>query len=318
MYILAVDDDPIILELLAAMLEGEDGLDLLMAESAHEALALLDRPDTPAIDCFLLDIQMPVMDGIDLCAELRRRPAHRTTPIVMLTAMTEKRYVDAAFVAGATDYVTKPFNIADLKRRLRTAAIRNIELTRLAEGAAQPMRSGELLDPVPIYDVDNVIDYFAFENYARTLPKRALFGSFAVGFTIRRAADFHANCDQMTFESLICDVAEAISDSLRDQTFVMSYAGNGSFICVIEDGHMPERASLLGRINLQIQRMDLFYGADCPVTLQVCAGDFVRLVGRTPDGVTEALVQAHSSAEAIGAAIEARVDALWYGGLVAE
>lgn len=320
MRILAVDDDPIILELISVILESEDDQELLTASSAAEALEILDNPDTPQIDCFLLDIQMPVMNGIDLCAAIRQRPGHRTTPIVMLTAMTEKRYMDGAFIAGATDYITKPFDIADMQRRLRTAAIRNIAMTHAnaTAGSADTSRGSGLLSPIPIYDVDNVIDYFAFENYARKLPKQALFTSLAIGFQIRRAAEFHAACDSFTFESLVCDVAEAISDCLRDHSFVMSYAGNGTFLCLIEDGRLPDRAGLVSRINLTIQQMDLAYGPGCPVNLQVSAGEYVRLVGRNPDGISEALVHAQSSADAVARARDEKVDEIWYAGVVAE
>ena len=321
MRILTVDDDPIILELIREIIGLSDDQELLTAGSGPEALKLLDDPATPMIDCFLLDIQMPVMDGIDLCTALRKRPEFRTTPVVMLTAMTEKRYVDAAFIAGATDYITKPFDIGDMQRRLRTAALRRSEMARFETDASAAVAQGqrrELLAEVPIYDVDNVIDYFSFENYARQLSKRSLFTSLAVAVHIRRIGDFHAACEPFMFESLLTDVAEATSDSLRDHSFVMSYAGNGSFICLIEDGHLPDRKTLVSRINLLLQQMQLDYGLDCPPCVQVCAGDYVRLVGRNSDGISEALVQAHASAESYGQAIDAQVDRIWYEGVVGQ
>ena len=153
MRILAVDDDPIILELIREIIGLSDDQELLTAGSGPEALKLLDDPATPMIDCFLLDIQMPVMDGIDLCTALRKRPEFRTTPVVMLTAMTEKRYVDAAFIAGATDYITKPFDIGDMQRRLRTAALRRSAMARFETDASAAVAQGqrrELLAEVPI------------------------------------------------------------------------------------------------------------------------------------------------------------------------
>ncbi|MFD1341712.1 response regulator [Litorisediminicola beolgyonensis] len=317
MRILAVDDDPIILELLSEIVVGAGGDDILTATSGPEALDLLDDPDTGPIDCFLLDVQMPVMNGIDLCAEIRRIPDYRATPIIMLTAMTEKPYIDSAFRAGATDYVSKPFDVAELRRRLKTAMLRKTELSRQADmqGAGG---FGGLLSPIPIYDVDNCIAFFAFENYVQQLSRQSLFGSLLMAFNIRKVEAFYNNCDTFTFEGLIADVAETISDCMRDRAFVLSYAGNGTFACLIEDGNFPERAQLVDWINECLQKQDLFYGPDCPLVLRISAGEMVRLIGRNSAALDDAIVHATASAEAASIAAEARIEDLWSQGVAAE
>ena len=118
MHLLAVDDEPTILDLLQLLIQTLGDHTVITATSVAEALDILEKPETPAIDCFLIDIQMPDTDGISLCETLRARPEYQLTPILMLTAMSDKRYIDAAFAAGATDYVTKPFEIAELKERI--------------------------------------------------------------------------------------------------------------------------------------------------------------------------------------------------------
>ena len=120
MRILAVDDDPYILELLP-MIAARAGLaDVTTASCGELALEAMVN-DKPGFECLLFDINMPKMDGIELCARARQLPAYRRMPIIMLTAMSEKDYIVAAFKAGATDYATKPFDIVELGARLRIA-----------------------------------------------------------------------------------------------------------------------------------------------------------------------------------------------------
>lgn len=123
MRILAVDDDESILSILR-MLVGRAGYkDFVMARSAGEALELIAAAREP-FQYILLDIQMPVMDGIEFCDLIRRLPAYTQCPIVMLTAMTERKFVDQAYAAGATDYVIKPFDVNVLATSLAMAAER--------------------------------------------------------------------------------------------------------------------------------------------------------------------------------------------------
>ena len=120
MKILAVDDDPLLLELLEATLAGAGYENVTLANSPREALEILQESLVP-FKCILLDIQMPEMDGIELCSRIRRMQHYQTTPILMVTAMTERSFVERAFTAGANDYISKPFDPFELATRLRLA-----------------------------------------------------------------------------------------------------------------------------------------------------------------------------------------------------
>lgn len=121
MTILAVDDDPSVRHLIPRFAAEAGFPGVVTAGSGAEALDLLAR-SSPRFGCILLDVEMPGMDGIDLCARIRRLPAYRRTPVIMLTAKTEQSLRDRAFRAGATGYTTKPFGILDFARRLQEAA----------------------------------------------------------------------------------------------------------------------------------------------------------------------------------------------------
>ena len=181
MKILAVDDDPIILELLKHALQIVGDHHLVTAESGVEALQVAKDHMKEPFDCFLLDIQMPEMDGIVLAQKVRGLAGYADTPILMLTAMSDKRYIDAAFSAGATDYVTKPFEISELKARLglveglveaRQASTRKIFAVNAAakvNGTDTAPSTLELYEPISLYDIDNVIEYTAMQNYVQQL-----------------------------------------------------------------------------------------------------------------------------------------------------
>ena len=69
--------------------------------------------------CILLDIRMPGTNGVELCRQIRAIPGHKRTPIMMITAMTDRAYIDEAFAAGASDYLTKPIDAYQLVSLIR-------------------------------------------------------------------------------------------------------------------------------------------------------------------------------------------------------
>jgi two-component system chemotaxis response regulator CheY len=111
--ILVVDDDPLIRRLIATTLEDVSGFDLLEAEDGVEAL---ERAEASEPSIVFLDIDMPRMDGITACAQLRRSPGTASATIVMLTAASDDHAERRAGEAGADLFLTKPFSPLDLLR----------------------------------------------------------------------------------------------------------------------------------------------------------------------------------------------------------
>jgi len=125
MSILIVDDLPSNRLLLTTILEDAGYTDLLTAESASEAFKYLGIDDptdiVKRIDLILMDIGMPGIDGIEACRQIKSTKHLRDIPIIMITAKTETRDLEAAFTAGATDYITKPVNAVELLARVELA-----------------------------------------------------------------------------------------------------------------------------------------------------------------------------------------------------
>jgi two-component system response regulator MprA len=137
MRILVVDDERAVRESLRRALELE-GYEVELAQDGQEAL---DRvAATPEPDALVLDVLMPVLDGLEACRRLRR--AGSRLPVLMLTAKAEVGDRVAGLDAGADDYLTKPFALEELLARLRAL------LRRTAEDADQALRFEDLeLDP---------------------------------------------------------------------------------------------------------------------------------------------------------------------------
>jgi two-component system phosphate regulon response regulator PhoB len=113
--ILIVEDEGSLVTLLRYNLERE-GFDVTDVGDGEEALvATAENPP----DLILLDWMLPLVSGVEVCRQLRRRPETRTTPIIMLTARGEETDKIRGLDVGADDYVTKPFSPAELIARIR-------------------------------------------------------------------------------------------------------------------------------------------------------------------------------------------------------
>jgi PleD family two-component response regulator len=134
MRILIVDDSEDARDLTEGMLLSAGYEDLLLVGSGWETLKTLDigcpSDGRPAIDIALVDIVMPEMDGVELCARIRNDPRYSDLPIIMLTSLDDMTSLNNAFLAGATDYVTKPVNRMELVARVRSALRLKAELDR--------------------------------------------------------------------------------------------------------------------------------------------------------------------------------------------
>jgi phosphoserine phosphatase RsbU/P len=132
--ILVVDDSEDSRDLTEGALLSAGYEDIVTAASGWDTLRALDvgrtTDEAAIIDLVLLDIVMPEMDGVEVCARIRNDPRYVDLPIIMVTALSDMDSLANAFVAGATDYVTKPVNRIELVARVRSALRLKAELDR--------------------------------------------------------------------------------------------------------------------------------------------------------------------------------------------
>jgi pilus assembly protein CpaE len=126
--ILIVDDDPIVIQITAKVLAAA-GYEVFKATDGPEALKQVDdiRPDL-----IILDVMMPEINGYEVCRRLRAKPSTAHLPIMMLTAQESLEEKVRGFEAGADDYMTKPFQPAELQARVKVLLRRAVT----TEGAA--------------------------------------------------------------------------------------------------------------------------------------------------------------------------------------
>jgi diguanylate cyclase (GGDEF)-like protein/PAS domain S-box-containing protein len=113
-HILVADDAPLTRGLLMQVLT-KSGYRVKAVENGQQAFDYFKRH---CPDLILMDADMPVLNGVAACARLRQLPEAKRLPIVIITAFVEREWIDRAYAAGATDYITKPLNWDVLRNRV--------------------------------------------------------------------------------------------------------------------------------------------------------------------------------------------------------
>ena len=131
MKILVVDDELLLVKGMKFNLENEG----YMVETAYDGASAIDMAKTGDFDLIILDLMMPQVDGLTACMRIRE---FSNVPIIMLTARSEDADKIIGLESGADDYITKPFNILELKARIRA-------LLRRANAAPQQKAQNTLL-----------------------------------------------------------------------------------------------------------------------------------------------------------------------------
>jgi DNA-binding response OmpR family regulator len=129
--ILLVDDEQAIQTLLTYPLR-RDGYEVV---TATDGRAALERFAEQRFDLVVLDVMLPVLDGIEVCRRLRSRSQ---VPIIMLTARDDEIDKVLGLEMGADDYITKPFSVREFRSRVR-AALRRSEMLRTRPGTEEPI-----------------------------------------------------------------------------------------------------------------------------------------------------------------------------------
>ena len=127
MKILVVDDEKTLVKGIKFNLENEG----YQVECAYDGAAAVELARNNRFDLLILDVMMPEVDGLDACMRIRE---FSNVPIIMLTAKSEDADKLMGFECGADDYLTKPFNILELKARVRALLRRAAGVQRIQGG----------------------------------------------------------------------------------------------------------------------------------------------------------------------------------------
>ena len=203
----------------------------------------------------------------------------------MLTAMTEKDYIDRAFKAGATDYANKPFDIVELNARLRMAqeivsarqeapaAISTVDAHR---PKAANQHDFDISDEVQIEGVQDLIEYAALGNYLTQLSRAGLVSSQVFAVKIDRIEAIYARASTEEFLYALTEVADAIGDVLRSSGYMMAYAGNGAFVVVSNKATLEPSAGLETELQNVLDEKSSEYDNGAPLDIEVSIGNPIR------------------------------------------
>jgi CheY-like chemotaxis protein len=233
--VLVVDDEPDLCVLLSTAMQSTGGVTVEVAHDAVGALQALSEEDD-VFDAILLDIQMPRTTGTELCAIIRSTPGYEDVPIIMLTAMAERRFLHAAYANGADDYITKPFDFDEIRSKLsreRWMRKRRVHLkagrASFEAGSANSGREviNALEDPVHLPSIARCIRRDAFQNYllqARCRPGRQM---FLRAIKVAGIHDIFSELSTAEYQSLMDRIAHVVSDATEQSDDVVTHLGNG-------------------------------------------------------------------------------------------
>lgn len=221
MKILIVDDEELLVKGIRFNLQN-DGYETITGKDGLEAVALA-KEENP--DLIILDVMMPNMDGLTACSRIRE---FSSVPIILLTAKSDDIDKLLGFDNGADDYITKPFNILELKARVRallrrsqtgtqqsnTLAIGNIVLDLDARNA---YKSGEIVDlTAREYDVIE----FLMKNPNKVYSRENLLDSIW---------SYEYRSDIRTVDVHVRRLREKLEDDPADPQYIMTKWGVGYY-----------------------------------------------------------------------------------------
>ncbi len=220
--LLLVEDDARISEPLRAAL-GSEGFEVDAVTTGEDALA---RLDTGTPDLVLLDLTLPDVDGLEVCRRLRID--HPTLPVVMLTARAEEVDVVVGLGAGADDYVTKPFRVAELVARIR-ARLRTNTATG-DETTPDHLRAGPLdvdLAARRAFDAETELDLTPKEFDLLALLLREAGRTVRRERIMREVWDEHWWGPTRTLDNHVSSLRRKLGDSAEEPQRIVTVRGVG-------------------------------------------------------------------------------------------
>ena len=220
MKILVVDDNTVNLALVEQ--ELQEKYDVTPVISGRRAINFLYRE---RVDLILLDVQMPIMDGVETLKEIRRLENGVTVPVVFLTARKEKSAVIAGMKLGIMDYILKPFDGDDLTKRIETIFKKLGKI---------PIEQVELID-----HLHKIKNFIANDKYDRTISELDSILVYKLDKEIReRVAHIKIKVEAKEFES---------ANSMLDR--VIKYIEMTNQTVVAEEERIPINE---GEINVKL------------------------------------------------------------------
>ena len=249
--ILVADDEPVNLALIKRRLEWEE----YRVETAEDGGQAVEAARRTLPDLIILDVMMPVLDGLQACRLLKGDPETRDIPVIFLSALDDIETKVSGLALGANDYVSKPFRVEELLARVRVAIRMKRDRDRLRQRAEELRRSAEAASEMSMTDaLTGLLNRYGLQHalqrehsearrYARPLSCLLLDIDFfkAVNDTYGHAAG----------DTALMQTARVLAESVRGSDVVCRYGGEEFLVLVPETGVEGAR-SLAEKIRLAV------------------------------------------------------------------
>ena len=238
--VLAIDDSPDVVRLLQVRLKSE-AVDFASASSGLEGMEMARRL-RPAV--ILLDIEMPGTDGFEILRMLKESPDTVQTPVIMLSGLSSAHDKVTAFDLGAADYVTKPFDIAELRVRVR-AAIRTFTLFQMLAQRAQ---------------IDGLTGLWNRSHFDRRLNEEVSRGARHGGalslaiLDVDRFKHVNDSFGHPAGDAVLSGVGSLLRREIRESDVPCRYGGE-EFALIMPDTPPEDAAAVCDRIRQTLQQV---------------------------------------------------------------
>lgn len=278
MRILVVDDSPVICFYIRYTLGAAGYKDIICVTSAREAFKHLALEDAAPgennaarqakIDLILMDVVLPGMDGIEACRIIKSAPHLRDVPLIMITAQPEEEFLEAAFNAGAMDYITKPLNKVVLLARIRSTLMLKEEMdrrkareeellkvTRLLEKANLKLQQQTSLDGLTGIANRRRFDEFMETEWRRARRNQTPISVIMIDIDVFKA--YNDNYGHLAGDDCLRQVAQVLQQGSKRPGDLTARYGGEEFTVVLPETSLPGAAALAEELRAQVEGLKI-------------------------------------------------------------
>ena len=246
--ILIAEDDPVSRRMLEKNLV-KAGRKVVSTSNGREALESLKKNYYPIV---ITDWMMPVMDGLELCQAIRKQKFPGYVFVVLLTARAEKCDIIAGLDAGADDYLTKPFNQAELVARIK-AGERVLNLERSLSNALDEIKKLSITDPLTkCYNRGYLMEHLSKEIKRNERYKHSLHISMIDIDHFKKINDTYGH---QAGDLVLQECVSCIMDTIREGADWLARYGGEEFILVLPETDLDKTWKVVERIRCLIAEM---------------------------------------------------------------
>ncbi len=243
--VLVIDDNKVIRQITKTLL-NKNGYEVQVADNGLEGIKLAESFNPHVV---LLDVMMPVMDGYEVCSKLKKSIDTTDIPVIMLTAKTESVDKLKGFEMGAADYITKPFDRAELLARVSTHA-------RMKSMWDELQHKNILLEKLSINDeLTRIYNYRYFTKKLKDdvkLAKRYKMELCCAILDIDFFKKVNDTYGHLAGDLVLKSVAQIITANIRDTDILARYGGE-EFAIIMPQTFLINSMDVLKRIKDAVQ-----------------------------------------------------------------